>query len=280
MRKQPSKPVALEEADLINFLDTQSDFAFELKTLKILNENGFCCEHGGTYHDPVTRKPRQFDIRATKVWKDLCMQLAVECKNLSDTSPLLILCVPRSPAEAFHEVVSPFKAKAFHKDASLFPNSVEGVLPPAFTQKTESIRFSGKESIYKPHDPVGKSTERVAKNDDGTFKSNDSDVYERWAQAVSSAQDLVNSAVQNAGCYTATFPVLVVPDRTLWVVEFDADGSRIGNPRQVERCSYFIGKSYRAGAVGNVFYEVSHLEFVTIGGIETIIDGLFLACKS
>jgi hypothetical protein len=146
MRKQPSKPVALEEADLINFLDTQSDFAFELKTLKILNENGFCCEHGGTYHDPVTRKPRQFDIRATKVWQDLCMQLAVECKNLSDSSPLLILCVPRSPAEAFHEVVSPFKAKAFHKDASLFPNSVEGVLPLAFTQKTESIRFSGKKA--------------------------------------------------------------------------------------------------------------------------------------
>ena len=276
MRKQPSKSVALEEADLLNFLDTQSDFAFELKTLKILKENGFNCEHGGTYHDPVTRKPRQFDIRATKIRRDLCIRLAVECKNLSDTSPLLILCIPRSPAEAFHDVVSPLKAKAFHKDASPFPNPLE-TYSLARTQKTESIEFSGGNSIYKPHEPVGKSTEKIAKKDDGTFNSNDSDVYEKWAQAVSSAQDLIDRAVQDAGLYTAIFPVLAVPDRTLWVAEFDADGSRIGNPRQVERCPYFIGKSYRAR---DTFYKISHLEFVTIGGIETIIDDLFLACKS
>jgi hypothetical protein len=202
MRKQPSMPVALTEADLLKFLDTQSDFAFELKALKALNEKGFNCEHGGTYSDPVTRKPRQFDIRAKNVWKDVCISLAVECKNLSDTSPLLVSCVPRSPAEAFHEVVPSFDV--FHKGL--------------YTMADECIRFSGETSIYKPDDPVGKSTERVAKKDDGTFNSSDGDVYEKWAQAVSSAQDLINRAARDKGHYTAIFPYWWFPtERFGWL---------------------------------------------------------------
>jgi len=60
------KHAPIVAADLVEFLDSQSDFAFEIRVLNSLIALGFECEHGGTYDDPATNKPREFDIRATR----------------------------------------------------------------------------------------------------------------------------------------------------------------------------------------------------------------------
>lgn len=60
------KQTPISGADLIEFLNNQSDFSFEIQTLRSLNDRGFLCQHGGTFDDPTTKKPREFDIRATK----------------------------------------------------------------------------------------------------------------------------------------------------------------------------------------------------------------------
>lgn len=261
---------SIGESDLTTYLDTQSDFAFELTVLKTLLACGFTCEHGGSYVDPVTGKTRQFDLRATKSIGFFHIRLAVECKNLGADFPLLISCLPRRPEEAFHEII-------------------RSCVPPPLdpSKRAEVIRFSGKDSVYKPREIVGKSWTRVRKRGsgdklkDGEFYATQGDAYEKWAQAVNSAQDLIGCAWHDGEraqwkCGSFVMPVLAVPDEKLWVAEFNADGARLGNPRQVGRCSYFIGKVYCAGdKVHHPPYHVSHLEFVTLAGLVEMIEDLF-----
>ncbi|MBZ2186455.1 MAG: hypothetical protein K7J46_17245, partial [Bryobacter sp.] len=54
--------ISSEEID--THLEATSDFAFELKCLKLMRTLGWRSQHGGTYRDPVTDKSREFDIRA------------------------------------------------------------------------------------------------------------------------------------------------------------------------------------------------------------------------
>lgn len=55
-----------QEADLTEFLDTSSDFGFEQEIFRTLIGIGFKAQHGGTYADPITGLPREFDIRGMK----------------------------------------------------------------------------------------------------------------------------------------------------------------------------------------------------------------------
>jgi hypothetical protein len=98
------KPDPITVSDLIEYLENHSDFSFEIETLRALIKLGFTCEHGGTYKDPATQIPREYDIRATHQVKERLLHLAVECKNLRPDFPLLISCLPRRPEEAFHEL--------------------------------------------------------------------------------------------------------------------------------------------------------------------------------
>jgi hypothetical protein len=58
----------ISKNDLTRFLNTESDFAFELSVIPLLRDSGWNVEHGGTYSDPVTGVNRQFarNRRATK----------------------------------------------------------------------------------------------------------------------------------------------------------------------------------------------------------------------
>ena len=270
------------ERDLTDYLDTKSDFAFELKILKLLTGHGFICEHCGTYDDPVEHKPREFDLRAIKYVGHLCVRLAVECKNIGANFPLLISCLPRQTLEAFHEIIAPTLGRT---------------LVPAFQPYAKAVRLPGMDSIYKPNALVGKTSTQVGKKRDGTFHDSDNDIYKKWAQAVSSAQDLVDRAhadlvnrPQGRHISSLVLPILIVPDGTLWQAEFDANGSRLAKPRQVDRCSYFIDKSYVTGDNNRSFtYKISHLEFMTpVGLVETVsylfsegaIETMFPADKS
>jgi len=103
----------ISESDVREYLDTTADFSFEMKVLEQLRGLGFQCQHGGTYRDSVSSKPRQLDIRADRdVMLDESFQaahyrlrLAVECKNLRDTPPLLVHAVSRTDEEAYNELV-------------------------------------------------------------------------------------------------------------------------------------------------------------------------------
>ena len=263
MAKLDSKPIT--KPDLIEYLDRHSDFSFEIKTLNTLIGLGCACEHGGSYDDPVTQKPRQFDIRATLQFENRFLRLAVECKNIRSNNPLLVSCLPRRDEEAFN-VLS-------------YSDRPRNLAP---VDRWNCVTLRGAECLYPTGDPVGKACEQVGRVEQSNeIKSRGSDVYDKWSQALSSAEKLTRLACTDGGNRTSGFalslvmPFVVVPDGRLWRTVYDAEGNRIEDPKPIERCSYLVNRTYytRSGA-GRDAFVISHLEFVTSTGLVNCLDGL------
>jgi hypothetical protein len=203
-----------------------------------------------------------------------CVNLAVECKNLEPHFPLLIFRLPRRDEESYHEIVCAIDRDQY----SLSKNSPSA---RAFEVQAISVRLTGSDSIYKPGEHVGKSTDQVGKDKQGQFVTGDSEVYSKWAQAISSAQDLIDHAFCEAEelgevmLLSMVVPVVVVPEGTLWAVDYDSVGKMTGGPRQIARCAYYVKMSYFGGdKLSGGHYNISHLEFVTSSGLEQLIKDL------
>jgi len=265
------------QADLIEFLDASSDFAFEIGVIKTLSGLGFVCEHGGTYIDAATKKPRQFDIRATRTFDNHIIRLAVECKNLREHFPLLISCLPRTVDESFHDVA----VSVDRNQMSLLPKTGKsGVYYRAMEPYAKMVRLRDSDSIYKSSEFVGKASDQIGRDSSDAIVANDSDVYGKWSQAIASAEDLTVRACYDGdrgdrpAYFSFVLPILVVPNGRLWQTHFDNDGNRILDPQQVDRVPFFVNRSYLAGdAMQGTHYRISHLEFVTQTGLQSLVMG-------
>jgi hypothetical protein len=251
----PSGPIT--DKDLADFVEKDSDFAFEMQVVTQLRGVGFGCSHSGTYQDPVSDKIRQFDVRATKKRGSCTLALAVECKNLRPDCPLLLSAVPRVTDEAFHDII--FREANPHFQ-------IPRVRPVA-----------GNESVYTPGEMVGKKTDQVSRNKDGALVSDDSKTFEKLNQAMNSCTDLVRQLVINADqpFARAVVPVLVVPANLLWQVDYAFDGALVTAPRRVPRATMFLNHSWSVESqYGTIIsYRLSHIEFVTIDALATVVDG-------
>jgi hypothetical protein len=161
---------AITIVDLLEYLTGYSDFSFEIQVLNTLIAGGFACDHGRTYDDPVTKKPRQFDIRATKCFGKRFLRLAVECKNLRSNFPLLVSCLPRRDEESFYEVVVSVNPESHPFELP------DGLYSLAMLPQSRNIRLSGADSIYGPGQPVGKSCDQVGRLLSNEISATDSDV--------------------------------------------------------------------------------------------------------
>jgi hypothetical protein len=221
---EPKPPIT--QSDLQKFVDNDSDFAFEMRVLVQLRALGFHCEHSGTYTDPITDKIRQFDIHAWKDYGTATLVLAVECKNLRQSRPLLVSAVPRTPAEAFHERV------LFGPGQAVQPSWIRHV--------------QGIASVYKPGDMVGKKTDQVGKEDSGRLVSDDQATFDKLNQALNSCQELVQHFVTKPSppFLRVIVPMLAVPAGVLWQVDYAADGTLQIPPRQVPRATLFVNHGW------------------------------------
>jgi len=240
---------AITTTDLTEFINTDSDFAFEMTVLRWLENNGFDCRHSGTYRDPVTGKLRQFDIRAETTSGTHTLALAVECKNLRPNSPLLISTVPRTDAEAFHSAI------LFHRGAT---NSFE-------VKHVEGI------GMYRSNRPVGKTTDQVGRDTNGQLTSNDEQTFDKISQAISGCKDLVEKFSHDVSEVRKRIivPVLVVPEGMLWQVNYDAAGAITIPPTKVQHSNVFLDSSWEARSPygDELTYRLSHLEIVTFDGL-------------
>ena len=266
------KNIPIGESDLVEYLDTASDFAFELRCLERLSGMGFQCEHGGSYTDPVTKKTRQFDIRARKCDGRICVWCAVECKCLSESFPLLVMCVPRLREESFHDLILSYDPELVEQDQPFVP---------ALAKTCEAVRAAHPSSEYVCGEPVGKSCAQVGRADhDHSIVANDAEVFEKWSQALASLGDLADRAAEHGEAQhnialSLILPVVVVPDGTLWKVDYEENGARKNNPTRAERCSFCVGHTYAPRfPVGQTTVVVSHLEFVTFSGLHGLMDGM------
>ncbi len=256
-------------ADLTQYLDENSDFSFELQVLKMLRESNIECEHGGFYEDSVTHKTREFDIRATKTIACSRVRFAVECKNIRAHFPILISCVPRHEHESYHDI-------ALRTDNAQHRPYLALNVP---FSHWHPLPMRAAHSLYPVDSPVGKSTAQVGRSADKSIHDNDSELFEKWTQCLSSAADLVKEvhwdgedAVSTIK-QSAVLPFLVVPNGRLWSVNYDANGTRLAPPAPTDRCSYFVDKVHNIGPASvNVKMSLTHVEFVTINGMRSFID--------
>jgi hypothetical protein len=266
--------VPITSADLLEYLQGSSDFGFEIQILQMLTELDFACQHGGTYEDGATSKPRQFDIRAGAQLSDRdFVWLAVECKNLQPHCPLLVSCLPRRGEEAFHDIMQSWNPNTSPRESAFDT--------PVLRPHSKASRMYESGSFYRVGEPVGKSLDQVARHSSGELLGGDANVYDKWSQALSSARDLVSNAeeayeIAGGPTRTLVFPMLVVPDGRLWSAEFDAAGALVKKPEPIERCAYFVGRNYSARGfpVGDDM-TLSHLEIVTQTGLRNFLSTMF-----
>ena len=273
MSRKPRPPV--QAAHLQQFVAGHSDFGFELEVLKRVSAATDFCEHGGTYFDPVTQKPRQFDIRAVKQAGHRFIRFAVEVKRLDNTFPLLISSVPRIAFEAYHDLVISTNPQELR--ITRHPGVRRHTMPP-FEPDAIGMRIAGDGSFYPSIEFVGKAMDQVGVDDSGQLKSSDSEVYGKWSQAVASAADLIAVSTQDRlrangnFCAAMILPVLVVPNETLWECRFSSEGAALQDPVQVDRSRYYLGKAETINlGLHSLAYRLANLEVVTVDGLEALI---------
>ena len=268
MSKLSSNPVT--QADIKKFLNTSSDFSFELHVLKKFVDMGFICSHGGTYEDPVTRKSREFDIRALLQYQSISLHLSIECKNLRENFPLVVHCLERKENESYNELIHTFEPRPMTQQVG----SVS--LPVGIIENSRSIRLR-QATLYPKNQFVAKSADQIGKRlDNGEITANDGEVFDKISQAINSSIDLISEAHYldtdiSPSYYTFIFPVLVIPDSSLWQAKYADDGAQIGEPEQINHVSYFIGKEWTVDDKFPLSYTISHLEIVTVSEIQNFV---------
>lgn len=263
------RPDSILRADLEEYIETASDFAFELRVLELLSRFGLHCEHAGSYEDPVTKKTREFDIRATAISNSKTVRLAVECKNVRENFPVLISRVPRRGEESYHQI-------AIMREPGVEINGY--VRSTVTTPRAEVINIRGAHSIYRAGEPVGKSTAQVgrAPGNDRSLVVGDSELYEKWGQALASVSDLVERMYwddREDVMFGFALPVVVIPDGRLWVVDYESNGMSKGEPVQIDHCSCYVNKDYEMGnKIARVWYNITHIEVMTFSGLQRFVQ--------
>ena len=260
-------PITADELDL--HFGNQDDFALELHVYARALSHGFKASHGGTYEDPLTAKPRQYDVRIwvhREVWT-VC--LAVECKSLRPSVPLVISRVPRTESENFQYFVWSRFEYAPEGDTSRTPPRSRG----------DGVFSFGKKCLYRVGEPVGKSTAQVQRTDQGALRgAGDAEIYDKWTQALGSAADLVSEARYGHMTYggetriAMVLPVLIVADATLWAIDYAHDGSR-QKPKLIDEATLFVDRKYE-GKSGLREFSLSHLHIYTRSGFDKFLRAL------
>ena len=252
-------PDPIDAGHLRTFVSKDSDFGFEMRCAHKFAELGFSVQHGRTYRDPITGKHRAFDLRCRIGDDRLKLSLAVECKNIRESYPILVSALPRAADEAFMDVI--LRGEEHRK------------------LRTTVGRDKDKKSVYTIGGMVGRSVVQVGRDSNGFVSSNE-ETYDRLSQATNSCRDLVEELAKPSRTFrAAVVPVLAIPNQKLWQAEYKADGSLDVEPRRVERASVFLGASWEVDFVDGfgarkLTYHLSHLEIVTEGALEDFVSAL------
>jgi hypothetical protein len=276
-----TSPISTE--DLLNYLDTESSFGFEMRVRELFATRGLRYEHGGTYDDPHTGLPRQFDLQVDLNSRlgviQIRVLLAIECKSLSEFAPMLVYRANRTVNESELHLVahtcgdrkSITEVLSRHSPTHLFFN--DGTTFP----KLCTLSLEGSGTFYPPGEFVGKSIDVVSRDGNGKFRSGDTEVYGRWTQALQSATSLLQKLSfederEQKVRLTWIVPILVVPDRRLYVVDFEDDGTRGSAPVTVDRTAFFVDFKPPSFESSGIPFRFRHLEIMTYSGIKLFTE--------
>lgn len=258
----------ISASEIAAVVTKEDDFGHEMRVGQIIQTiPAIELRHGGTYTDSVSGKPRQFDYRCSLRKEAHKLLLAVECKNLSPSLPLAICGTNRRSDEAYHDLIDS-RIGVFKRGSQ----TISG-------RSSVTLRANGKDSFYLEGGFAGKSLIRIQTDKKPPVRIQDSDVYDKWAQALSSAVELANSACDSAKSisknhlFTAVLPVVVVPDDLLWRVIYDEKGDVATAPAQVTECELYVGRKITVGHPEMPqWFTFSHVHFFTNNGFSSFLS--------
>jgi hypothetical protein len=110
----------------------------------------------------------------------------------------------------------------------------------------------------------------------GHTTEQDTEVYNRWSQALSSSYELCQTATEYARefrkphFFSATIPVVVVSDETLWTLNYDDDGVVRADPCRTDHCPFFVDRRLMVtGWNADQRFSLSHIHFCTLSGFKS-----------
>jgi hypothetical protein len=237
--------------ELRAYLESQDNFAFEREIFTHAKSFGLTVQHAGLYEDQLSEKFRQFDLRASKLNGNHRISLAIECKSLTASYPLLVSCVPRAADESYHEVM--------HS-------------PAAGVQRVQS-------RLYAADEPVGKTMRQVGRARGGGFAATDEKaLFDKYQQAMASSADLIVGAAEEqrprraTSTFAAILPILVVPDGTLWMARYSSRGRLERDPEQTNEVSFYLGRPYPMPLEPLRPFTISHLHVMTKTAVADLLQ--------
>jgi hypothetical protein len=259
--RKPTDSITAEH--LKEFIATQDDFALELFAYSLARDFGFSATHAGSYVDPISGKARQFDVQATRSCdENFHIYLAIECKSLRPSFPLLVSQLPRIYSESYQQVLW-----------------TSGKGQQSFINIGHSVAtLADGASLYRKNQFVGKAISQVGFNGEGKLHSKDSEVFEKWGQAIASSSQLLNKAaalnksLDKQLQKVVVVPILVVPDGTLWVVKYNEYGACVQEPENADEAEYFIEHVHAVKSETEGPYTITHLHFVTKTGLRNLLS--------
>ncbi len=257
----PQETKEIKAENITQYLDDRDDFDLELFAFRTLKAHGWFPELGGTYVDPVLGKPRQYDVRARIRFSqgiERELYLAVECKSLTKENPLVVSCVPRPIRESLHDVI-------IRRNRKEIGDKIFEVV----ASQANDFRLYGADEM------VGKSATQIRWDRSGKLTASDAETYDKWAQALASAAELVETAanreVNHKTIFAFVMPVLLVNDGTLWTVDYDAEGKR-GAPKPATDAVLFVDRKVELkGRTRPYTYHLSHLHIYTRTSFERML---------
>lgn len=242
-----------------------------MEILKLGLKNEFSCKHSGSYIDPITNKIRQFDLQFEKHFNNFHIFFAIECKNINEKFPLLISQTLRKKHESYHEIL---KSKYLNRSGtkinlSDFENVSEN--------KTSAVKVYRNNIIYQENKYVGKSVTQLYIDENGDSTSKNEEVYEKWIQVFGQANGLVNKAANiyrtnnKDNNYSAIFPILIIPNERLWVVNYNLDGNIKDGPKKEISSEIFYELESKFKDEYEDDFIFSHLHIFTIDGFKEFL---------
>ena len=179
----------------------------------------------------------------------------------------------RKENESYNELIHTFELRTPTQQVGPISLPVPGII-----ENSRSIRLQ-QFTLYPKKQFVAKSADQIGKQlDNGEITASDGEVFDKISQAINSSIDLISEAHYldtdiSPAYFTLVFPVLVIPDSSLWQAKYSDDGAQLGEPEQINHVSYYIGKEWIVGdKFHSLSYTISHLEIVTFSEIQNFVE--------
>lgn len=240
------------EKDIQEYLENSSDFDLELRCLNTFKDSGYKCSHAGSYEDPVTNKTREYDLRCSRVldYKHDIFFMA-ECKAIKD--PLIISLVKSNKEERTFNYLFRTNPRPTPKPYNNFYDEYIGKSSTQINVKIQSQQRRGQEPTI---------------NRSVTY--NDTEIFEKWTQALSSAHSIISTQMTIAGNSCCCFlPIVIIPDNKLWGVIYNEEkGSK--EIKKLDKCDYYVRKIYPTHKKNP--FIINCIQFVTESNLSTFIS--------